>query len=607
MKKLKCLIVGVTSTTLALNALSVFPASASYDSILSTYPYTVFVESSENESTNMNANIAEFNTDEFTNKCNSSENTRDKDSISTTEKQFVSVVPYVLLSENNTEIYSDSITAYGSIKSNGSVSIFSNNQNIYGDIQNHAEDFAPGEIERIMDRNNTVMSKSGVEIYENNPINKPLVCTHLYVYCPSNLIMADVLSNQNICICSEKHISDDCLLVSKKGNITINSNETEINGIVYAPNGTVTINSDSLKIKGIIIAKKIIIHSNRIRLCEDQKAFDLCEQYADDVEEQNNLIEEYENVKAKIKYYESINDDDTLPVLYDEYRKLHDIIDKKGMFMKENEIRNMLPTSVMNKTNTSQLKALKYPLQSDALDKKFDVIRSKGTRKYNGKTYQYYSVSVSDKNSTNYFFYEMGNKIIMHGKVKDLNAANKFLNKTLEVVIPAGTTSLFKNPFAGKVVGSLVKKILAEYNKSKYNPADFVIKNKNTYEITALTVETSQKYTFVLDGSTWYNVFNCNRAIWNIEHSFYKYQNGKLNAFHAVETLKTNGDYFKSYKAVQYYVENANMHNGKYTNVSLNAYRTNFIGSMKITDSSGKKWVIPPINYPTTTSLISII
>ena len=219
----------------------------------------------------MNANIAEFNTSELTNKCNNSENERDKDSISTKEKQFESVVPYVLLSENNTEIYSDSIIAYGSIKSNGTVSIFSNNQNICGDIQNHAEDFAPGEIEKIMDRNNTVTSKSGVEIYENNPINNPLVCTHLYIYCPSNLIMADVLSNQSICICSEKHISDDCLLVSKKGNITINSSETDINGIVYAPNGTVTINSDSLKIKGIIIAKKIIIHSNRISLHEDQK------------------------------------------------------------------------------------------------------------------------------------------------------------------------------------------------------------------------------------------------------------------------------------------------------------------------------------------------
>ena len=325
------------------------------------------------------------------------------------------------------------------------------------------------------------------------------------------------------------------------------------------------------------------------------------------MEEQNNLIEEYENVKAKIKYCESINDEDTLPVLYDEYRKLHDIIDKKGMFMKENEIQNMIPTSVMNKTNTSQLKSLKYPLQSDALDKKFDVIRSKGTRKYNGKTYQYYSVSVSDKNGTNYFYYSLANKIIMHGKVTDLNAVNKFLNKSLEVVIPAGTTSLFNNPFAGKIVGSLVKKVFAEYNKSNYNPADFITQEKNTYEITKITVETSQKYTFVLDGNTWYNVFNCNRAIWNIEHSFYQYQNEKLNAFHAIETLKTNGDYFKSYKAVQYYVENANMHNGKYTNASLSAYRTNFIGSIKITDSSGKKWVITPINYPTTTSLMSII
>ncbi|MDE6149625.1 MAG: hypothetical protein K2F81_05965 [Ruminococcus sp.] len=247
-------------------------------------------------------------------------------------------------------------------------------------------------------------------------------------------------------------------------------------------------------------------------------------------------------------------------------------------------------------------------MQSSGLDKKYDVIRTKSTSKYDGKVYQYYSVSVSDKNNTNKFYYELANKIIIKGKIKDKTSAEKFLNSTLNVVLPAATNSItFANPFAGKVIKALVSGVLKAHNASLSSPTNLIVKSKNTYEITALTVETSQKYNFVLSGSTWYNVYNCNRAIWKIEHSIYAYKNKKLTAFHTIETLKSNGDYFKSYKAVQYFVENKKKNKGKYVNNSLYPYKSYFISDMIIKDSKGKKWVIKPIKYPTTTSLMSIV
>lgn len=47
------------------------------------------------------------------------------------------------------------------------------------------------------------------------------------------------------------------ILCSRKGNITINTTDLSVNGIIYALEGTVTIQTCNTKIKGTIIAKRI--------------------------------------------------------------------------------------------------------------------------------------------------------------------------------------------------------------------------------------------------------------------------------------------------------------------------------------------------------------
>lgn len=58
-------------------------------------------------------------------------------------------------------------------------------------------------------------------------------------------------------VCIGKDCEKQRILCSRKGNITINTTDLNVNGIIYAPEGTVTIQTCNTKIKGTIIAKRI--------------------------------------------------------------------------------------------------------------------------------------------------------------------------------------------------------------------------------------------------------------------------------------------------------------------------------------------------------------
>ncbi len=90
------------------------------------------------------------------------------------------------------------------------------------------------------------------------------------VYCQNtssmytNLVEMDgsLVSEQDISInAGQVRIGEDSekqrILCSRKGNITINTTDLSVNGIIYAPEGTVTIQTCNTKIKGTIIAKRI--------------------------------------------------------------------------------------------------------------------------------------------------------------------------------------------------------------------------------------------------------------------------------------------------------------------------------------------------------------
>lgn len=107
-------------------------------------------------------------------------------------------------------------------------------------------------------------------------------------------------------ICCDELSSSECQYVSlENGNITINVTDCNLNGILYAPNGSVTINANTINFTGIIIAKDITINSNTVYLYESEKSYELYDEFCNDIDEQNELIEAYENVKTQINYYEA--------------------------------------------------------------------------------------------------------------------------------------------------------------------------------------------------------------------------------------------------------------------------------------------------------------
>ncbi len=99
----------------------------------------------------------------------------------------------------------------------------------------------------------------------------------LYSY-NSIAINANQTTLNNV-IVSEKDINISCtnltssefiILYSCSGNITINVNKAEFNGIIYAPKGIVTINASDVKLTGSIIADKINIGANNLSITPNE-------------------------------------------------------------------------------------------------------------------------------------------------------------------------------------------------------------------------------------------------------------------------------------------------------------------------------------------------
>jgi hypothetical protein len=103
--------------------------------------------------------------------------------------------------------------------------------------------------------------------------------------------------------------SDESVIFSSNGDITINMSDAEINGLIYAPGGCVHINGDNLKLNGMIIASSISIDVDKCNLSSNEeliKKYDLEEYSKDDIVDAIEEIKTLENqglyiLKIRIK------------------------------------------------------------------------------------------------------------------------------------------------------------------------------------------------------------------------------------------------------------------------------------------------------------------
>lgn len=78
---------------------------------------------------------------------------------------------------------------------------------------------------------------------------------------------ADIGAIDDINIMGEDIASQDIILYSAKGNITIdNSSNINFRGLIYAPNGTITLKTNNLNIDGTILAKNINLVSDVVNI-----------------------------------------------------------------------------------------------------------------------------------------------------------------------------------------------------------------------------------------------------------------------------------------------------------------------------------------------------
>lgn len=103
---------------------------------------------------------------------------------------------------------------------------------------------------------------SNMNININNPI-----CAKGDMTLSGNISLNSSISSlSNIKLLGETKNSNNSVIYSKYGDITIEGSSTSINGLIYAPFGSVHITSQNVNINGIIIAREIIMDSQSINI-----------------------------------------------------------------------------------------------------------------------------------------------------------------------------------------------------------------------------------------------------------------------------------------------------------------------------------------------------
>lgn len=251
------------------------------------------------------------------------------------------------------------------------------------------------------------------------------------------------------------------------------------------------------------------------------------------------------------------------------------------------------------------------PLENGSLDSQYDVVRLQQTTVKNGVRYQYYSVSVTDSNATDAFNYTYSTDIILLGRINTAQEALTALDKIYyRVLVPTSLGSLVSS-ITGSTIGSLTFKNLVAsfFNYVSDSPENYIITSKDAYKIEDVHVFSEVKYIFVYGNNQWYNVYNVSRAEWILEHEFNRFNGyGNIQTYSRNETLEADGDFFKSYKAVDYYIENCNANGGTYRDTgTIWPYRYYSIPAISIEDINGQKHSIAPRLYMNTTQLMGIL
>ena len=115
-----------------------------------------------------------------------------------------------------------------------------------------------GKILQEMQQSGTVQD---LFCYNSTEIQEPVICSRTTgAWCPDLKINADLACQGNISLNTNTLSAGETepvVVMSQKGDITVNCTDFQFNGLLYAPEGTVSINVNQCRLAGTIIAKEI--------------------------------------------------------------------------------------------------------------------------------------------------------------------------------------------------------------------------------------------------------------------------------------------------------------------------------------------------------------
>lgn len=405
-------------------------------------------------------------------------------------------------------------------------------------------------------------------------------------YSDSILWSGKMFAHDNINLNANELISGDNIdqvIESETGSINIDCDIFDYKGLIYAPEGAVTINSSEVIFSGMIIADKVTINGLKISIKENDDIFSYYNSIEQSYQRENEkIIDEYINVLEELK-----NDPNNIEKKnYDSLRK--ELIER-SLLLNDEEKAPIFEISTTNAT-TKMAKSRFKPC--DGIEKMYDVIRRSSTYPYNGKTYRYYSLTVTDKYTASNpkFTRHYSPNLFLLGKCTNGQAANKILNKTFQSVFGTGLGSLLKAS-GHPVAGFSVKKVFSSISPFGTPSAhDLYTTSKNFFRLTDVSVNTTMKYYWVNYNGKWEFAYSCDKTKWKYTLSY-----GKLNCKTRLYDISnksysfTNkGNFYKPYVAIKTIVDYKKLFGSKATTGNYDPYGYSMTQTYCIKNSDGK-------------------
>ena len=200
--------------------------------------------------------------------------------------------PYAVFaggSGNSLDFCKSNLTVNGDIHSNGKLTVNANNVNINGEcgaaegIEKGQGNFnvrkqvanpetvnmisIPNKVKTTYFTNNCDAIKDSYTKSNGNVNLNRSVYAEKDVHLSGNISLnCCVGSSSNIILDGNTLNSNNTVLYSKSGDITINNDNATVNGLIYAPNGKVTVKGQNFQVNGAIIAKEIKIDSGNVNI-----------------------------------------------------------------------------------------------------------------------------------------------------------------------------------------------------------------------------------------------------------------------------------------------------------------------------------------------------